>query len=357
MPRYRLTIEYDGTGYSGWQTQKNARSVQGTLIRAAEQLFGGAVDMQGAGRTDAGVHALAQVAHLEAAETLAPRKILEGLNDRLPSNINVLGVEKAAARFHARHHALARTYLYLVSTRRTAFGKRYVWWVRDALNLEKMRAACRLLEGFHDFASFADRRLDREASTRVKIDRMEVIPAGSLIIFRVTGSHFLWKMVRRIAGVLVEVGRGGLAPVDMETMLRKYSDAPAKLTAPPSGLFLAQVLYEGDREDLRLPFLAGQFEDALERKQPSSPPRDRNEGETRGRLKGGSVQEKFRKPVPESAQNQAAKSFDKRGVPAYTVSGCKPVAAIIKELNALHQGGDGFKDKLHHGKEVKKSGR
>ena len=164
MPRYRLTIEYDGTGYSGWQTQKNARSVQGTLIRAAEQLFGGAVDVQGAGRTDAGVHALAQVAHLEAAETLAPRKILQGLNDRLPSNINVLGVEKAEARFHARHHALARTYLYLVSTRRTAFGKRYVWWVRDALNVEKMRAACRLFEGFHDFASFADRRLDREAS-------------------------------------------------------------------------------------------------------------------------------------------------------------------------------------------------
>jgi len=255
MPRYRLTIEYDGTGYSGWQTQKNARSVQGTLIRAAEQLFGGAVDVQGAGRTDAGVHALAQVAHLEAAETLAPRKILQGLNDRLPSNINVLGVEKAEARFHARHHALARTYLYLVSTRRKAFGKRYVWWVRDALNVEKMRAACRLFEGFHDFASFADRRLDREASTRVKIDRMEVIPSGSLIILRVTGSHFLWKMVRRIAGVLVEAGSGGLAPADVGTMLRQFSDAPAKLTAPPSGLFLAQVLYEGDREDLRLPFL------------------------------------------------------------------------------------------------------
>lgn len=255
MPRYRLTIEYDGTSYSGWQTQKNARSVQGTLIRAAEQLFGGAVDVQGAGRTDAGVHALAQVAHLEAAGTLAPRKILEGLNDRLPSNINVLDVEKAAARFHARHHALARTYIYLVSTRRTAFGKRYVWWVRDALNVERMQAACRLLEGMHDFASFADRRLDREASTRVKIDRMEVIPAGSLIIFRVTGSHFLWKMVRRIAGVLVEAGRGGLAPADVERMLRQFSDAPAKLTAPPSGLFLAQVLYEGDPEDLRLPFL------------------------------------------------------------------------------------------------------
>ena len=287
MPRYRLTIEYDGTGYSGWQTQKNARSVQGTLIRAAEQLFGGAVEVQGAGRTDAGVHALAQAAHLEAAETLAPRKILEGLNDRLPSNINVLSVEKAPARFHARHHALARTYLYLISTCRTAFGKRYVWWVRDALNVERMQTACRLFEGFHDFASFADRRLDREASTRVKIDRMEVVPAGSLIVLRVTGSHFLWKMVRRIAGVLVEVGRGGLSPADVEGMLRKFSDIPAKLTAPPSGLFLAQVLYEGDREDARLPFLIGRFSDSLKINGLPLPFRDGDKRRTVDRLDPG----------------------------------------------------------------------
>ena len=287
MPRYRLTIEYDGTGYSGWQTQKNARSVQGTLIRAAEQLFGGAVEVQGAGRTDAGVHALAQVAHLEAAETLAPRKILEGLNDRLPSNINVLSVEKAPARFHARHHALARTYLYLISTCRTAFGKRYVWWVRDALNVERMQTACRLFEGFHDFASFADRRLDREASTRVKIDRMEVVPAGSLIVLRVTGSHFLWKMVRRIAGVLVEVGRGGLSPADVEGMLRKFSDIPAKLTAPPSGLFLAQVLYEGDREDARLPFLIGRFSDSLKKNGLPLPFREGDKRRTVDRLDPG----------------------------------------------------------------------
>jgi tRNA pseudouridine38-40 synthase len=288
MPRYRLTIEYDGTGYSGWQTQKNARSVQGTLIRAAEQLFGGAVEIQGAGRTDAGVHALAQAAHMEVPGTLAPRKILEGLNDRLPANINVLSVEKAAARFHARHHALARTYLYMVSTCRTAFGKRYVWWVRDPLNPERMQAACRLLEGFHDFASFADRRLDREASTRVKIDRAEIIPAGSLIIVRLTGSHFLWKMVRRIAGVLVEVGRGRLASADVEKMLRQFSDVPAKLTAPPSGLFLAQVLYEGDREEVRLPFFLNPFHDGgreEERFSRSPAGRDRRAGKAPPRLR------------------------------------------------------------------------
>ena len=256
MARYKLTLEYDGTSYSGWQTQKNARSIQGTLIRAAQEIFGQAVDIQGAGRTDAGVHALGQIAHLETAGTLPPKKILYGLNDHLPSNINVLKVESVHARFHARHQAVARTYIYLISKYRTAFGKRYVWWVRDSLHVEKMQEAGFLFQGFHDFASFADRRFDKEASTHVKINGAEVLSFQNLIIFRISGSHFLWKMVRRIAGVLVEVGRGNLTLPDVEKMLKQFSDVPAKWTAPPSGLFLMQVLYEGDREEpVRLPFL------------------------------------------------------------------------------------------------------
>jgi tRNA pseudouridine38-40 synthase len=256
MARYKLTLEYDGTSYSGWQTQKNARSIQGTLIRAAQEIFGQAVDIQGAGRTDAGVHALGQIAHLETAGTLPPKKILYGLNDHLPSNINVLKVESVHARFHARHQAVARTYIYLISKYRTAFGKRYVWWVRDSLNVEKMQAAGFLFQGFHDFASFADRRFDKEASTLVMINGAEVLSFQNLIIFRISGSHFLWKMVRRIAGVLVEVGRGNLTLPDVEKMLKQFSDVPAKWTAPPSGLFLMQVLYEGDREEpVRLPFI------------------------------------------------------------------------------------------------------
>jgi len=256
MAKYKLTLEYDGTGYSGWQTQKNARSIQGTLIEAAQRLLGQDVDVQGAGRTDAGVHALAQVAHIEAGKTLPPKKIMEGLNDLLPSNINVMRVEKAPDRFHARHHAVARTYIYVVSRRRTAFGKRYVWWVRDTLKVEKMQEAGRLFEGFRDFASFADKRFDKDASTLVKIDRIEITPLEDLIAFRITGSHFLWKMVRRMVGVLVEVGRGKLTAGDVEGMLTAFSEAPAQYTAPPSGLFLMQVRYEGDREEpLRLPFL------------------------------------------------------------------------------------------------------
>jgi tRNA pseudouridine38-40 synthase len=256
MAKYKLTLEYDGTGYSGWQTQKNARSIQGTLIEAARKLFGHEVDVQGAGRTDAGVHALAQVAHLEAENVLPPQKILIGLNDLLPSNINVLSVEKVHARFHARHHAVARTYVYLLSRRRTAFGKRYVWWVRDLLEVEKMQAAGLLFEGLHDFASFADKRFDKDVSTQVNIDRIEITPLNGLIVFRITGSHFLWKMVRRMVGVLVEVGRGKLTARDVEGMLKAFSETPAQCTAPPSGLFLMQVRYENNREEpLRLPFL------------------------------------------------------------------------------------------------------
>lgn len=263
MARYKLTLEYDGTSYSGWQTQKNARSIQGTLTQAAQQLLGREVDIQGAGRTDTGVHALAQVAHLETGKDLPPRKLQEGLNDLLPSNINVLCVEKVHARFHARHHAVARTYVYLVSRSRTAFGKRYVWWVRDLLAVEKMQAACPLFQGFHDFVSFADKRFDKDASTRVKVDRVEIVLQEGLIVFRITGSHFLWKMVRRMVGVLVEVGRGKLTPRDVEGMLTAFSETPAKCTAPPSGLFLTQVQYAGDGEEtVRLPFLITPFKPA-----------------------------------------------------------------------------------------------
>jgi len=251
---YKLTIEYDGTGFSGWQTQTNARSIQGTLIDAARKLFGGEVDLQGAGRTDAGVHALAQVAHLDAPHRLPPQKILHGLNDLLPAPVNILRVEEAPAGFHARHLARGRSYLYLISRVRTAFGKRYVWWVKDELDLGRMRAAVETFRGFHDFISFADKRIDKHFSTEVQIDRTDLVPWGDLLVFRIAGSHFLWKMVRRIVGIMVEAGRGRLSPAEVERMLTSASVLPAQCTAPPSGLFLAQVLYEGDRlKPLTLP--------------------------------------------------------------------------------------------------------
>jgi tRNA pseudouridine38-40 synthase len=248
LHKYKITLEYDGTGYRGWQSQKNARSVQGTLIEAAETIFGNSIELQGAGRTDAGVHALAQVAHLAAARKINPGRLHDAFNDLLPASINVLAVEAAAPDFHARHHATLRSYLYIVSRRRTAFGKRYVWWVKDKLDLKRMQTIMELFRGFHDFASFADKRRDKEVSTTVHLSTTELHELGDLLVFRIAGSHFLWKMVRRLVGITVEAGKGNLAVAEVKQMLTTFSELPAQLTAPASGLFLERVLYAGEKE-------------------------------------------------------------------------------------------------------------
>jgi len=244
MPRFRLTIEYAGTRYSGWQIQKNARTVQGELHQAIASALGKApFETYGAGRTDAGVHALGQVAHLDTAANLPPATLVARINDALPADINVLEAERVSPRFHARHSAIARSYLYQIARRRTAFNKPYVWWVRDDLNLDAMRAAARPLVGFGDFRSFTDDDPD-EKSTKVLVDEITITEADPLLLVRVVGSHFLWRMVRRIVGVLVEAGRGGLSPADVAKLLSSDSDLPPKLTAPSSGLFLEKVFYE-----------------------------------------------------------------------------------------------------------------
>jgi tRNA pseudouridine38-40 synthase len=248
MARFRLDLEYVGTRYSGWQAQKNARTVQGALHDAVRHVSGrDDFDSYGSGRTDAGVHALQQVAHLDLETRLAPEALRRSLNDALPADIHVLRAEKVSRQFHARHSAVARSYLYQVSRRRTAFGKPFVWWIKDALDARAMAEAGRAFEGMHDFASYADADPKAErGSTRVQVDRVVVEEHGELILVRVLGSHFLWKMVRRMVGVIAEVGRGSLRPRDAERFLDEASDVPAKLTAPPSGLFLERVFYEGD---------------------------------------------------------------------------------------------------------------
>ena len=257
MPRYRLTIEYAGTRYSGWQIQKNAKTVQGELHRALQAAIGQApFETYGSGRTDAGVHALGQVAHVDMAPTLPPATLVARVNDALPADINVLAAERVSPRFHARHSAVARSYLYQIATRRTAFAKPYVWWVRDALDVVKMQTAARALTGFGDFRAFTDDDPD-EKSTRVLIDAVTIAQDDALILVRVTGSHFLWKMVRRIVGVLVDAGRGGLTPAEVASLLSGDSDLPPKLTAPASGLFLERVFYEENA--VRLPMAPAVF--------------------------------------------------------------------------------------------------
>lgn len=241
--RFKLTIEYEGTRYSGWQKQQNARTVQGELIKACEQIFGdGFIDLQGSGRTDGGVHALNQIAHLDAYTMLAPHIILMKINDLLPHDINILDVEKVNKNFHARYSAKSRVYLYKISTRRNAFEKNHIWWIKDKLNCQAMEKAAKLFSGMNDFVSFSNEDPE-EKSTKVSIDDIKLFQEGDLILIRITGSHFIWKMVRRIVGVLVEVGRGKKSEKDILFYLNNRSSEPTKFTAPPSGLFLEKVNY------------------------------------------------------------------------------------------------------------------
>lgn len=243
MPAWKLTLEYDGTRYRGWQIQKNTdRTVQGVLLRAARELLGPDASAGGAGRTDAGVHALEQVAHLKARRGLPPADLRFGLNEGLPSDVNVLSVEPAPPTFHARHDAKSRTYFYRISRRRSAFEKRFVWWVRDRLDVAAMARAAPLWRGRHDFASFCENP-EGQDSTVVVVEDSVLVDRGDEIHYRVDASHFLWKMVRRLVGTLVEVGRGNLGNADVERLLRERSADPAKWTAPPSGLFLEKVRY------------------------------------------------------------------------------------------------------------------
>jgi tRNA pseudouridine38-40 synthase len=246
--RYRLTLEYAGTKYSGWQIQQNARTVQGELQRAAVQAVGKPVEIQGSGRTDAGVHALGQVAHLDAPGNLAPEILRRRINDELPSDINVLATAKAHPRFHARHDAVARSYIYQISRRRTAFAKSFVWWVKEPLDLERMRGAAEAFVGFHDFRSFTDDDPDQK-STQVHLNSLEIFEDEDLLVVHMEGSHFLWKMVRRIVGVLVEVGNGGMPRAEAARLLHEPSPVVARLTAPASGLFLERVFYPDDPRD------------------------------------------------------------------------------------------------------------
>ena len=250
--RFRLLIEYAGTRYSGWQIQKNARTVQGEIDRAIREAFRPReFELYGSGRTDAGVHALAQVAHLELYTSAAPELLRRKINDELPADINIIAVEKVAHRFHARHDAVSRSYLYQISRRRTAFGKPFVWWVKEPLSIPAMREAAALFVGLKDFHGFTDDDPGAK-STLVLVDAIEIAEAGALVLIRVRGSHFLWKMVRRIVGVLAAVGRGELRP----GAANDPAVDVAALTAPAAGLFLERVYYaRGERSPAIAPVI------------------------------------------------------------------------------------------------------
>ena len=207
------------------------------------------------------MHALAQVAHLRLRGRRDPTRLHRELNDRLPPDVHVLAVAAAPDRFHARHDAVSRSYVYQLATRRTAFHKRFVWWVKKPLDVAAMKAAASLLVGRHDFQAFCERPRE-QTSTLVEVEGVEVVTAGSLVLVRLVASHFLWKMVRRVVGALVRVGWGELDGPTLAALLAGAGEpargsgspaapavapaGPAEWTAPPSGLFLERIRYAGD---------------------------------------------------------------------------------------------------------------
>jgi tRNA pseudouridine38-40 synthase len=246
---FKVLLEYDGTRYSGWQEQKNARTVMGELRKAAREVFRSDVEMQGAGRTDAGVHALGQVMHIKVTSQVkhSPETIKRRLNDLLPADIAILDLETAPRTFHARHDARARVYVYQVSRRKQAFTKRYVWWVKEDLDLDPMREAAAMIVGRHDFICFRAADPARpDESTIVEIEHAAIQEEDDLIHVRIEASHFLWRMVRRVVGVLVRVGKGEVTIGQFHRLVDGNCDPEldvAAWTAPASGLFLEQVRY------------------------------------------------------------------------------------------------------------------
>jgi tRNA pseudouridine38-40 synthase len=246
MARYKLVIEYEGSRYHGWQQNTGVRTIQGEMLKACEKsLNTKEIELYAAGRTDAGVHALGQVAHLDIPMLMQPEMLRSKLNERMPYDINILSVEKCSDRFHARHDAVARSYVYVISRNRSAFRKHYVWWVREELSLTAMKDASALFLGFHDFKSFGTTTAE-EQSTLVDIQKLEVKESGDRIVVHIIGSHFLWNMVRRVTGVLVHAGKGKLGKDEIRMFLEQSSQRPSQLTAPPSGLYLERIYYPGE---------------------------------------------------------------------------------------------------------------
>jgi len=266
----KLTVSYDGTRFVGWQRQADGVSIQGLLEEALARFEGAAVTVHGAGRTDAGVHALGQVASVQITSAHPTGAVARGLNASLPPDVRVIDIREAAVDFHARFSARTKTYRYLLRNASivSPFERAFVWHVPEALDLDAMRTAARALLGTHDFAAFRTAGGDTKEtvrtivgseltllsenvgagfsrpSVRLKADPTTVLGDHSLLAYEITGDGFLRHMVRAIAGTLVEIGRGQRPAASMAALLAGGTRAQAGATAPPQGLFLVRVDYD-----------------------------------------------------------------------------------------------------------------
>jgi tRNA pseudouridine38-40 synthase len=240
----RLLIEYDGTGFAGWQRQDGQRTVQGCLEQAFEKMVGQPVVVRGAGRTDAGVHALGQVASVEVVSRIPSLGFLRGLNTHLPPEIAILDLADAPAGFDARHDARGKIYRYEVWNHpvRSPHHARWSWHVYDPLDTHAMREAAAVLVGEHDFRAFRSSDCDRLNTVRI-LRRVDVRRDGARLTLEVEGTAFLRNMVRILAGTLVDVGRGKLTAAKVQALLASGDRTQGGVTAPAHGLTLVRVIY------------------------------------------------------------------------------------------------------------------
>lgn len=256
MARFKLTIEYDGGPFNGWQkTGDGAVTVQARLEAAVERITQAPAEVIAAGRTDAGVHALAQVAHVDIAKPFTPFKLGEALNAQLrPDPIAVVAVEPVDAAFHARFSARARVYWYRIVNRRAdlTLDRGRAWRIGPALDAEAMHAAAQALIGKHDFSTFRDAQCQAKSPVRT-LDRLDVSRVGEEVHIWVSAQSFLHRQVRSMVGTLAPVGLGRLAPSGVAKKLAARSRAMCGPVAPPDGLYLARVVYDAAQRNVAAP--------------------------------------------------------------------------------------------------------
>ena len=238
----KLTIEYDGTDFCGWQKQPKVRTVEGELLVVLRDLLGFEPEIIAAARTDSGVHALGQVVNFSSISPMSPADLANALNALLPPDVRIVGSEEVPLAFNARFDATKRTYRYEIATRPTSIWRRYRWYVKWHLDYGAISRAMALLVGDNDFSAFTSKDEDRSPWISLKEARLEPIePGGVALIF--SANRFLRKMVRMLTGTLVEVGRGKLAPDAIYDILASRDRSRAGPCAPPHGLYLVGVEY------------------------------------------------------------------------------------------------------------------
>jgi len=244
MRRIKLTLEYDGTGYAGWQIQPNGDTIQQRVEEALEKVLREEIRIHGSGRTDAGVHALGQVAHFDTLSSLPPANIRDGANTYLPQDIAIIRAEEAEPDFHARYSARGKIYRYRVLLRptRSPLNLDFAYRLSGPVDSAQMRIAARNLVGRHDFSAFEASGSSIHDKVRT-LERLDIQEEGEMLVFELQANGFLYKMVRNIVGTLLEVGKGSLSPEDVRDILESKDRTQAGPTAPANGLYLLQVIY------------------------------------------------------------------------------------------------------------------